>query len=182
MRQAAEIEGKQFGRLLVVGRAGMDKSREHARWLCRCDCGETAVVPTYRLLRDETQSCGCVGRAVASVTARRTHTGQRRALKHGMYIAPSGAYRTPTYRSWAAMIGRCEDKTNEHYGGRGITVCARWRGGHGYENFLADMGARPAGLTLDRYPNNDGNYEPGNCRWATPVQQNANRRPQQHAA
>ena len=72
------------------------------------------------------------------------------------------------------MVQRCTNPNNHkwpRYGGRGITVCERWRT---YENFLADMGPRPAGMTLDRYPNNDGNYEPGNCRWATPTEQQNN--------
>jgi hypothetical protein len=82
---------------------------------------------------------------------------------------------TPEYRSWKAMIQRCCNLANpkfEKYGGRGILVCERWRV---FENFFADMGPRPEGKTLDRYPNNDGNYEPGNCRWATIKEQQANR-------
>lgn len=84
--------------------------------------------------------------------------------------------RTPTYRSWASAKYRClnpRDSAFHRYGGRGITICDRWR--QSFENFLADMGEKPTGLTLDRI-NNDGNYEPGNCRWATYVMQNRNRR------
>jgi hypothetical protein len=82
----------------------------------------------------------------------------------------------PTYLSWQRMKGRClnpKDQDYRHYGGRGITVCERWMK---FENFLADMGERPAGLQIDRYPNNDGNYEPSNCRWATKKQNARTRR------
>jgi hypothetical protein len=81
--------------------------------------------------------------------------------------------RSPTYRSWQAMIVRCTDHRRTNYCGRNITVCERWLK---FENFLADMRERPPGTTLDRYPNNDGNYEPGNCRWATQTEQHRNRR------
>lgn len=84
---------------------------------------------------------------------------------------------TPTYNSWVGMKARCSNVKHasyENYGGRGIRVCDRWQD---FENFLADMGVRPAGMTLDRYPNNDGDYEPGTCRRATGSEQYANQRP-----
>ena len=92
------------------------------------------------------------------------------ARKHGMHG-------TPTYRVWNGMTQRCLNPKNgrwDDYGGRGITVCERWQI---FENFVADMGERPEGETLDRYPNQNGNYEPGNCRWATAEQQGQNKRP-----
>lgn len=82
---------------------------------------------------------------------------------------------SPTYSSWTAMIARCTRPSQpgyKNYGGRGITVCQRWRA---FDNFLADMGERPDGMTLDRFPDNNGNYEPGNCRWATKSAQNMNK-------
>jgi hypothetical protein len=82
--------------------------------------------------------------------------------------------KSPTYSSWVNMKSRCLNPNHRafpRYGGRGITICARWLGKNGFANFLADMGRRPPGKTLDRWPNNDGNYEPGNCRWATASQQ-----------
>ena len=83
---------------------------------------------------------------------------------------------SPSWNSWKCMRDRCANpkaKDWPRYGGRGIRVCARWQGRDGFVNFLADMGPRPAGMTLDRI-DNDGNYEPSNCRWATPKQQRAN--------
>jgi hypothetical protein len=93
--------------------------------------------------------------------------------RHGHTMG--GAY-SDTYSSWQCMLARCRyqdrDQYNKHIG-RGISVCSRWLT---FENFLEDLGERPAGTTLDRFPNNDGNYEPGNCRWATPIEQSRNRR------
>jgi len=145
--------GERFGRLTVL------RHEPGARCYCQCSCGAFVSASRCHLKDRRTSSCGCLQRELSS----------KRHLKHGH--TRNG--KTPEYRSWKSMWWRTRTKsgrTYRDYGSRGITVCDRWRD---FENFLSDMGPRPAGKTIDRI-NNDGNYEPGNCRWATNRQQREN--------
>ena len=143
-----------FGRLKAI-RPTRQTARRMTIWLCQCECGNEVEVHSSALTSGNTASCGCLRE------------------KHGH--AKSGADRHGTYSSWEHMHQRCSNPNYEYfddYGGRGIRVCERWAS---FETFLGDMGERPAGTTLDR-KEVDGNYEPGNCRWATIDEQNNNTR------
>jgi hypothetical protein len=157
-----DLSGQTFGQLTVVGRAQTSGSGK-VRWSCSCACGGETVSTTSNLRGGLARSCGC-SRAEHMPALAATNT------THGMT-------RTPTYRSWQAMIARCEypcSPSYERYGAVGVKVCPEWRAS--FSRFLADMGERPEGKTLDRIKNERG-YEPGNCRWATNHEQALNRRP-----
>jgi hypothetical protein len=153
--RAIDITGKTFGCWVVLARHP-ERYRGRARWLCRCGCGVERVVLGTSLRRGISKSCRGCG-----------------LQKHGHCRK---GRQTRVYQAWHSMLQRCCNPANRsyaNYGGRGICVCERWRS---FVNFLADMGEPPPGLSIDRI-NNDGNYAPGNCRWATPSQQTQNRRP-----
>jgi hypothetical protein len=159
--QVKQMHGQHFGRLTVVRRDGQDNGGQ-AVWLCKCDCGNEKSIRGYDLRSGAVKSCGCLLRESKAPT-----TFIHGHLRDGK--------QSREYRSWMAMMRRCFNPNFVHYsryGGLGITVCERWRD---FRNFLADMGQRPEGKSLDRI-NSDGNYEPGNCRWATALEQRHNRR------
>ncbi len=152
------LAGQTFGRWSVKSYAGKRSNKN--TWLCECDCGKTGVVGTGILKSGRSASCGCLQKERVGASA-----------------ATHKLSKTPLYQIWAGMIQRCENsKASQfhNYGGRGITVCGRWRSS--FEAFLDDVPARPSNKhSLDRIDNN-GNYEPGNVRWATMLEQSNNTR------
>jgi hypothetical protein len=150
------VPGKKFSRLTFLRRIDSLKSE----WVC--DCGNLHICKNYCVVFGYSKSCGCLKQEM--IASGRAH-----------YIHGHGSKNDPTHRVWLEMKRRCSNpKRNsyERYGARGITVCERWKS---FVNFLEDMGERPQGKSLDRI-NNNGNYEPGNCKWSTATEQANNRR------
>lgn len=161
--------GRCFGTLIVTARESND-AHGSTRWRVRCQKdGNEIVALAGNLTRGRTTTCG-------KHAGKRATTGPENwNYKHGQ-SSYKDRRASRTYKTWESMLRRClnpKDKDYENYGGRGITICARWQ--EGFSNFLADMGERPEGKTLDRKEVN-GNYEPGNCKWSDPQEQAKNRR------
>jgi len=156
-----DISNQRFGRLAVIERA--EQSGRNTMWRCRCDCGRETIVQANNLRRGASKSCGCL-----NAEWRKSYF-----TTHGH---ANKGHLSPTYQSWKGMLNRCTNPNGydwKLYGGRGITVCDRWR--HSFENFLADMGERPVGYSIERIDVN-GNYEPDNCKWIPLGDQVKNRR------
>lgn len=156
-KQAVNLTDRRFGKLLVESLAGRHKGTLY--WHCLCDCGQRCIKRGSNLTGNRhTKSCGC--------------------LSGNPYLDGLSQTCKPEYNAWKDMITRCSNPQNEsyhRYGGRGIKVCERWV--QSFKNFLADMGKRPSSEhSIDRYPDKNGNYEFGNCRWATRKQQQRNMR------
>ena len=149
-----DLRNRRFGRLTAVRDTGIRKER-NVVWLCQCDCGNIMTTRGSSLKSGGTKTCGCINPN----------------FKHGQI-------HTRTYISWGGMKQRCINPKAtgyKNYGGRGITICERWLGCGGFIHFLKDMGERPEGKSIDRI-DNDGNYEPSNCQWATKEEQQNNKR------
>lgn len=158
-----DLTGKRSGLLVGIERVGTAKGG-NAIWTAQCDCGNIIKINTGNF--GIQQSCGCVLKK--RMAARATHGYTRQGKRPSEYVI------------WAGIIRRCHGIGHPRYSGRGISVCDRWRFGDGALTglgcFVADMGPRPSNKhSVDRYPNNDGNYEPSNCRWATGEEQGRNK-------
>jgi hypothetical protein len=155
-----DLTGLRFGRLTVLEPVENFECGRNRKWKCVCDCGAVVDVRASHMKSGASKSCGCL--SVEMTKARSTTHGQ----SHG----------TAEYKTWANIRSRCEDQKHisfKYYGAKGVKVCERWQA---FQNFFADMGLRPSKHhSIDRYPDKNGNYEPGNCRWATEVEQQNNR-------
>lgn len=167
MQKKIDRVGMRYGKLVVIAHSHSVylSSRQGSRqyWRCLCDCGNESVVLAGRLVIGDTTSCGCMSSKSKVGEFTKTH-------------GHASAGRTSTYSTWLSMRARCYSPACtawKWYGAKGVTICDRWL--ESFEHFLADMGERPVGKSIDRI-DPFGNYEPSNCRWATPLEQGRNKR------
>jgi hypothetical protein len=158
MPKKRDLTGKQFSRLYVIRESTKRGSSGEVFWFCQCSCGNFCCIEGKSLLKGNTQSCGCLNQ-------------EKRLETHKTH----GLTKDKTYNTWRGMISRCNNPNDvkyRNYGGKGITVCDRWKY---FENFYVDMGIKPKGLTIERLNNKKG-YSPDNCKWATYQEQSRNQR------
>lgn len=157
-KRHADLTGRRFGKLVVIQEAPADRNY-HPRWLCKCDCGKTKEIGHYNLILGHTHSCGCLARELITT--------------HGDALYKN---RTKLYNVWLSIKQRCTNENNKRYaqyGGRGIKLCDEWLEYANFKEWATSSGYRQ-GLSIDRKDNN-GNYEPNNCRWVDAYTQQRNK-------
>ncbi len=163
MPKPLNLVGQKFHRLTVISRT-INSKQGNTQWTCLCNCGNKVIVIGVNLNHNRTKSCGCLNRELL-IKTNTTH----------------GLRKTPEYRSWSDIIQRCLNPNNKrynNYGGRGIKVCQHWN--NSFEAFIKDMRFKPTPKHSIERINNNGNYEPSNCKWATSSQQARNTRRNQN--
>ena len=160
MGKVIDLTGQRFGRLVVLWKQGLDKSKRNTLWFCRCDCGKEKAVSFGALKSGATQSCGCIQKE-RTAEAHKTH----------------GMCDTRLYRTWRGMVNRCTNQNEPaypNYGGRGNTICESWKTFEPFKEWALSSGYADD-LFIERVDNDKG-YCPENCKWATRKEQNRNKR------
>ena len=179
-----DLTGQRFGRLTVIRESSYRSNKSGTWWECQCECGKIVNVLSVRLRYGTTKSCGCLRKENKSYYPKNRKKRKpiseetREKFRQNMIRRNTthGLSKTKEHKAWRGMKNRCfniKDRDYKNWGGRGITVCDRWKSS--FANFLSDMGKAPEGYSLDRI-NNNGNYEPSNCRWADNSTQRKNTR------
>jgi hypothetical protein len=171
-----DLTGRRFGRLVVISKS-LGPSR-YRKWICCCDCGKEVMVIGNNLVRGHTSSCGCLKVEAGSRAGKASWMQNKPNNKtHGQSCIDENHNQTREYNIWTHIKQRCYNPKRDnyrYYGGRGISMCQEWK--DSYESFFHDMGTAPVGHEIDR-KDNDGNYEPSNCRWVTRAENLRHQRP-----